>query len=289
MKTSTKPLVLALLVALSAPTLMYSEVASASEWQPVASDRLIKLPANIIEKRVEQDFNASPMAVRLADLESQMTDKTQRIASLQQDTQQLSGEQKVNAQYELVQQKSDYLDLLQESHTLRKQAALQKQQVYQDVLQQYRNEFAASDGSERFKIQQQQQEALSRMERAMAQVDQNLMHNGYDKESPYSDEYASNVTQIDKLKQAIAKHKANASPMLNGAEVSSEEYIRQLLLDASMHQSLLDQEALMLSYMARLVALDAQALEYEIAYGEEGNPSGKPRVAKASKAVSLFL
>ena len=77
--------------------------------------------------------------------------------------------------------------------------------------------------------------------------------------------------------------------MLDGAEVSSEEYIRQLLHNASLHQSLLDQEALMLSYMARLVALDAQALKYQIAYGDKNDTTTSPKVAKASHAVDLFL
>ena len=55
-----------------------------------------------------------------------------------------------------------------------------------------------------------------------------------------------------------------------------------------MHQSLLDQEGLMLSYMARLVALDAQELEYQIAYGDDTN-SRPGRVNKASEAVDMFV
>ena len=271
------------------PALMLlSSFAVASEWQPEASDRLIKLPANIIEKRVEQDFNASPMAKRLADLDSQMSDKTSRIAMLQNDLNSVSGEAKVNIEYELVQQKSDYLDLLQESHDLRKEASVHKQHVYQDILQQFRNQYGKVQNTERLQLQQKQQTALARMEQVMEQVDQNLMHAGFSETSPYADEYAQNVSQITQLKDAIARHKANASPMLNGAEVSSEEYLRQLLLDISMHQSLLDQEGLMLSYMARLVALDAQELEYQIAYGDDGEVSTPRRVNKASDAVDLF-
>jgi hypothetical protein len=76
---------------------------------------------------------------------------------------------------------------------------------------------------------------------------------------------------------------------LHGEQVTSEEYLLQLLHSTSMYQSLLDQEALMLSYMARLVALDAQALEYQMAYNETGAADNKPHVAKASRAVDLFL
>lgn len=269
-------------------SMILSIAAYANQWQPEASETLIKLPANVIEKRVEQNFKASPMARRLADLDSQMSDKTTRIANLQQDMKNASSDAIEDIEYELVQQKSDYLDLLQESHTLRKQAATQKQAVYQDILQQYRQQDGANADSERLVIEQKQQQALLRMEKVMAQVDQNLMHKGVGESSPYADEYATNVAQIEKLKNAIAKHKANASPTLNGSEVSSQEYLRQLLLDASMHQSLLDQEGLMLSYMARLVALDAQALEYKIAYGESEDGQSS-QVNKASPAVDLFV
>ncbi|MFT6269507.1 MAG: hypothetical protein ACJAVV_002333 [Alphaproteobacteria bacterium] len=282
-----KPIAVALVLA------GLSSFAVASDWQPEASERLIQLPANIIEKRVEQNFNASPMASRLADIESQMNDKTTRISALQQDLSNATGETRINIKYEMVQQKSDYLDLLQESHTLRKQASMQKQSVYQDILQKYRSKQSKNQNPERVQLQQKQQNALLRMEKVMAQVDQNLMHVGFNETSPYANEYAVNVAKIDQLKQAIAKHKANASPTLNGAEVSSEEYLRQLLLDVSMHDSLLDQEGLMLSYMARIVALDAQELEYQIAYGEDGSASSSAStngaVAKAATAVDLFL
>lgn len=270
-------------------TVQNSNFSQNSDWRPVASDKLITLPANIIEKRIEQDFSASPMAMRLAELDHLMDTTTTRIGSLQQDLAHAEGKMLEDLQYELVQQKSAYLDVLQESHQLRKNSLMKKQQIYQDVLSQYRSQHASASSSIKVQLKRQQQEAQARMEAVMAQVDQNLMHTGYNTTSPYADEYATNLAQIDQLKDKINQHKANAAPMIDGAQVSSEEYIRQLLHDASMHQSLLDQEGLMLSYMARLVALDAQALEYQMAYGDSDANTVKPQVAKASQAVGLFL
>ena len=59
-----------------------TQVVLASEgrnWDPVASDKLIKLPANIIEKRIQQDFEASPMALHIVELEQQMQDKHSQL------------------------------------------------------------------------------------------------------------------------------------------------------------------------------------------------------------------
>ncbi|WP_299083109.1 hypothetical protein [uncultured Paraglaciecola sp.] len=289
MKHTFQPIALAVLISMSGAVVTGAYANATADWQPVASDRLISMPANIIEKRIEQIFSASPMAMRLSDIDGQMLSTTERIQSLQQDLKNADAADLEDIQYEMVQQKSKYLDLLQESHTLRKQALNKKQGVYQDVLEQLRQQHADVDNNVRVKIQRQQQAALTRMESVMSQVDQNLMHAGYQASSPYAEEYAVNISQIEQLKAKIAQHKANAAPMLDGAEVSSEEYIRQLLHNASLHQSLLDQEALMLSYMARLVALDAQALKYQIAYGDKNDTTTSPKVAKASHAVDLFL
>lgn len=292
MKTPTAFITMAVFGLLASPLMLLSQpvlAQSSGEWQPVASDKLISLPANIIEKRIEQDFSVSPMAMRLAELDGQMENQTVRIQTLKQDLSAVQGAALEDVQYELVQQKSAYLDAQQESHQLRKDSLVKKQQLYQDILTQYRQQHATTGSSIKVQIQQQQKAAQARMEAVMAQVDQNLMHGGYESTSPYSDEYAVNLAQIEQLKNKITQHKANASPTIDGAEVSSEEYIRQLLHDAAMHQSLLDQEALMLSYMARLIALDAQALEYQMAYGIDAKVKVKPQVAKASRAVDLFL
>jgi hypothetical protein len=292
MKTHYHSLTLALIINLASTVFVHSSAALAAtdmDWRPVASDKLITLPANIIEKRIEQDFSTSPMAKRLADLDGQMESVTDRLRTLQQDNASLEGKANEELEYAVVQQKSIYLDLLQESHQLRKTSLIKKQQVYQDVLAKLRQNSNLNSGRVQLKIKGQQKKAQARMEAIMAQVDQNLMHSAYQGSTPYADEYAANLSQIEQLKSKINQHQANAAATLDGEEVSSQEYLRQLLHSASMHQSLLDQEALMLSYMARLVALDAHALEYQMAYNETGAADNKPHVAKASRAVDLFL
>jgi len=282
---SAKTLIIFSLLSLNA-TFTYAQVDAA--WDPVASDKLITLPANIIEKRIEQDFNASPMAMRLAELDTSMQTQSSRLQTLQQDLSQADQQQTAEIQYELVQQKSAYLDSLQESHQLRKDSLVKKQRLYQDILARFRQQHAGTSAV-KMTIQRQQKEAQTRMEAVMSQVDKNLLHSNYNNASPYADEYAANLAQIEQLKTKIGQHRVNAALTIEGAEVSSEEYIRELLHGAAMHQSLLDQEALMLSYMARLVALDAQALEHQLAFSGSDESVSKPQVAKASAAVGLFL
>jgi len=258
-------------------------------WDPVASDKLIKLPANIIEKRIQQDFEASPMALHIIDLEQQMQDKLSQLKSLRELMTDSEGDDLINQRFELVQQKSAYLDLMQQAQNLRQNALSKKQGVYETVLGKLRNKNGRISQSDVFQLKQKQAEARQRMQKVLAQVDNGLMHSGLDQRSPYADEFALNLAKVEDLKNAISEHKANASPTLGDVEVTSEEYVRQLLMQASTEQSLLDQEALMFSYMAKLVALDAQALEYEISYGDENTELTQRNRTKPAEVADLFL
>lgn len=258
-------------------------------WDPVASDKLMKLPANIIEKRIQQDFEASPMAVHLVELEQHMQDKLLQLKSLRELLIDSEGEDLINQRFELVQQKSEYLDLMQEAQGLRQNALAKKQGLYETVLSKLRNKNGRISQGEVYQLKQKQAEARQRMQKVIAQVDKGLMHSGLDQRSPYADEFALNLAKVEALKNAISEHKANASPTLGDVEVTSEEYVRQLLMQASTEQSLLDQEALMFSYMAKLVALDAQALEYEISYGDEDTELTQRNRTKPADVADLFL
>ena len=258
-------------------------------WDPVASDKLIKLPANIIEKRIQQDFEASPMALHIIDLEQQMQNKLSQLKSLRELMTDSEGDDLINQRFELVQQKSAYLDLMQQAQNLRQNALSKKQGVYETVLGKLRNKNGRISQSDVFQLKQKQAEARQRMQKVLAQVDNGLMHSGLDQRSPYADEFALNLAKVEDLKNAISEHKANASPTLGDVEVTSEEYVRQLLMQASTEQSLLDQEALMFSYMAKLVALDAQALEYEISYGDENTELTQRNRTKPAEVADLFL
>lgn len=259
-----------------------------SEWKPVASDKLIKLPANIIEKRIQKDFKASAMATRMTELDVEMQENVAVIKSIIQVMPELEGEVAQNQRFELLQYKSEYLDSLQESHHLHQSALEKKQTLYKNVLDKLRLQSGKMSNNESYQIQQAQIAARQRMEKVIEQVDQSLMHLGVEKASPYTNEYSKNLNQIQNLKMAINRHQANQSPKMNGVDITSEEYLRQLLMSVSTEQSLLDQEALMLSYMAKLVALDAQALEYEVAYGDEKSAEMISEASKPSTVTTLF-
>jgi hypothetical protein len=286
---NTRIIMSSLILAMSIGCTHFVLASEGRNWDPVASDKLIKLPANIIEKRIQQDFEASPMALHLVELEQHMQDKLSQLKSLGELIVDSEGDDLIKQRFELVQQKSEYLDLMQEAQGLRQNALAKKQQLYETVLGKLRNKNGRISKDEVYQLKQKQAQALERMQNVMAQVDSSMMHKGLDQRSPYADEFAINLAKVEALKNAISEHKANASPTLGDVEVTSEEYVRQLLMQASTEQSLLDQEALMFSYMAKLVALDAQALEYEISYGDEDTQLTQRNRTKPADVADLFL
>ncbi|MFQ3192907.1 MAG: hypothetical protein ACI936_004061, partial [Paraglaciecola sp.] len=135
----TRIIMSSLILAMSLSCTHFGLASEGRNWDPVASDKLIKLPANIIEKRIQQDFEASPMALHIVELEQHMQDKLSQLKSLRELMADSEGEDLINQRFELVQQKSEYLDLMQEAQGLRQNALAKKQGLYQTVLGKLRN------------------------------------------------------------------------------------------------------------------------------------------------------
>ena len=262
----------------------------ATNWEPIAAESLIQLPANLIEKRIQQDFNLSPTASRINEIEVELVNQGSAIKAMQATIEGSDDNQMIDEKVELVKLKSAFLDDMQEGQTLRQESLDKKIDLYQQVLEQFFNRQKQNNDSVTFKMKKQQQLAKERMQNVMAQVDESFTRDGISSSTPYADEFAKNLAKIEQLKTAIQEHRANVSPMVDGVEVSSQEYVRHLLIQAASEQSLLDQEALMLSYMSRLVALDAQALEYAINIDaeEQGGVSQNSATTPAT-SVELFL
>lgn len=262
---------------------------SLQQWQPVSAESLIELPANLIEKRIQQDFRMSPMATELLQMDKKISNKSQQIAALQSLLEEAGETEMIDERVDLIQLKSSFLDLMQAGQKLRQSQLENKISVYQAVLFKLNSRSQAVADSQAFQLHLSQKEARQRMDKVMAQVDQTLLQDGFNKQSPYAQEFASNLAKIEQLKEAISAHESNLAAMVDGVEVSTQEYIRQLLMQSSSEQSLLDQEALMLSYMAKIVALDAQSLEFSISEMQEQQALSSSPMTTPANSVALFL
>jgi hypothetical protein len=270
-------------------SLVNNQAEAQENWQPISADSLVELPANLIEKRIQQDFRMSPMATELLEIEQGIAAKSQQIQAIKTLIAQSESTEMIDEKVDLIQLKSGFLDLMQAGQVLRQKQLQDKMDVYQQVLAKLYSQSNQEVNSKAYQLRLSQQEARSRMEKVMQQVDDVLLQDGYNKLSPYATEFAANLDKIDQLKEAISAHKANLAATVDGVEVSTQEYMRQLLMQSSSEQSLLDQEALMLSYMAKIVALDAQSLEFAISETQELDALNAGSLTTPANSVSLFL
>ncbi len=259
-----------------------------ADWQPTSSEKLIKLPAQYMDKSLQQSFRESALATSINAAQVQLGIEVQRMQDLRSAVNSASGDEKVSLQHQLLESKSAYLELMQEKLQMDQQALEAKNKVYEQVMNDLRREKRKSKDPVVADTRAMQQAARQRLEQSVAQVDLMMTDTTFGEASEYRSHYAENLNKIEELKAAIRSHVANEAPAIDGLEVSREEYVRHLLANIQAEQALVDQEELMLTYMAKLVALDAQALEQTLIYDDQGfDQSADP--ARPVLAADLFL
>lgn len=279
-----------------------SSVQANSQWQPVASDTLIKLPANIIQQRVQSDFSASPLAQRLSDVEQALSDNVNQIKSLQGLQNQASADELTDISFDIIDKKSNYLGLLKESHELRQQALDKRQALYENILSKINNQDSGNRSDNSYQLNQAKKLAKARMIKSAQAVEDSLnlyKHQGNfdggfmsleNKEVSYQNSYQGNLNKITQLKESLVKHRFNKKPEIDGVAVSDKEYIRSLLMKLATERSLLSQENTMLAYMTKLVALDAESLTAQLSKNTDITGSNeKVNVSRANQVTDLFI
>ena len=107
-------------------------------------------------------------------------------------------------------------------------------------------------------------------------------------DSRYSREYGKNLTAMETLIRAIDDHPMNAQPVISGQVVTKGDYVRQLIADTDAEIALIQQEEMILGYMAKLIALDATKLSENVADAERIDSDITDRTSLTS-AVDLFI
>lgn len=253
---------------------MYSPSVTALEeqsWQPISSEQLVRLPVAYMDKYVERDFRDSALFAGIVELDKQVEQQLQHMHSLGETIKSASGEPKVELRHQLLVAKSEFIDMIGQKQDLEREALETRIGVYNHILGRIKDEkrLARDPGSQTLIASQQQ--ARKRMQHATAMVDGILATSSDVAKTRYAEEYMDNLNRIEDLKTAIAKHAANTDPAIEGKTLTREQYIWHLMTKAEGQLAILDQERLMLTYMSRLVALDAHALEQEILFEQDSS------------------
>ena len=79
----------------------------AATWRPVASEKLVKLPANYLKKSLDHDFSKSALAAAISDADAELSLKGQTLGDLRAAIEQSGGELAVELRHQLLTQKRD--------------------------------------------------------------------------------------------------------------------------------------------------------------------------------------
>lgn len=259
-----------------------------TEWRPVASERLIRLPAGYLERAIERDFQESPLAVALGEAGRALADKSAGLGQLQAAADAATGPDRETLRQRFLEEKQSYLQLMGRRHDLERERLKTQHALYARLLGRIEREGTVGDDPAAAKLAENRQAAQKRFEASVEKVDMKLFADGAAAESRYGSEYRRHARAIDQLVAAINTHPMTQAPEVDGRSVDKREFLRHLATRAEADLALLDQQDLVLAYMAKLVALDAIAMADEVSDREARNTS-RPETRDVSAAVGFFV
>ena len=280
-------LAMTLALAIAAPGQAAGKMADLPGWQPVASEKLIKLPANYLKKSLDHDFAQSALATAIQDADGAVDLKGQTLEDLRKAIEQADGELQVELRHQFLAQKREFINLMNRKAELRRHHMETKQRILEGLLKQMGQEKRAMTPA-RVQLVAQQQQARERFEGTLVKVDLAVLAAPTVPESKYAQKYAANMSAVETLVAAIRRHPMNSQSQEAGGPTSKADFIRQMLADTQAGMAILEQEHNILGYMAKLVALDAMALSEQVMDTELSN-NDIPRTAEPAAAVKFFV
>ncbi len=257
-------------------------------WRPAASERLVRLPTGYLERAVERDFQDSPLAAALQETARALADRDAGLGELQAAIDVATSDDREALRQRFLEEKQAYLLLMGRRHDLERDRLKAELGLYTRLLDRAGREAVSNDDPAAARLAANRLQSQRRFEGAAAKVDTALFGDPAAAESRYGAEYRRHAAALDRLVAAINAHPVNRTPEIDGRGVDRPAFLRHLAARAEADLALLDQQDLVLAYMAKLLALDAMAMADEIA-DREAAAAGRPETRDVSAAIGFFV
>ncbi|ABK42709.1 hypothetical protein Mmc1_0182 [Magnetococcus marinus MC-1] len=287
-----KPVTLGTLL-LMAALMGHAQAASdqdTAQWRPQISEKLIRLPPNMMNNALERDYADSGLAMAISDVGAQVGLKRQTLTDLKQAVQKADGDLKVEMQHQYLAEKRQFVTLMQQHLDLRKKRQQIKLDTYQRLMQQLRTA-KESTPKEVTELQTKQENLQKRFERSVSKVDMKIFGtpDGESMPSRYNTVYQANQQAMHKLLAALEAHPMNRELDNHALEPESkQDFLRNLMVESEKEMALVSQERTILGYMAKMVALDALSLSEKV-QDPDLLDSDVPADAQITTSVDLFV
>ncbi|MCG8490229.1 MAG: hypothetical protein MI743_01330 [Sneathiellales bacterium] len=263
---------IALVLLGSVSVTLVPQPAEAAKWTPRASEKLIKLPGDHLRRAVENDFRKSELASAISQADEKVGYKKSTLEDLKAALNKNAGaddEVQMDLEYQLIGEKQAYLSLARERQQLKRKKAKTRIRLYEKLLAKMTRK-EASMSPQKAQLVEQQKQAQNRFQGSLGKIDTELMQSSVTSQSRYATEYAQNMAAIENLVAAINNHPMNQAPTVDGVQVTQADFVRNMIAQNQAEIALIDQEDMVLGYMAKLVSLDALALAENISVAENG-------------------
>ena len=232
-------------------------------WQPQISEKVLVLPQKQLERAIQRDFAASPLANDMMNVDQQIASEVTNIHSLSENQHLYEGEAAIEVKHQVLAAKRAYIGLMGEQIGMKRKKLETKLRLYQHLTRTARR----NDGNlaEQREITAAIDAAQQRAGAVESELREELFYSTNLPESKFSGDYAANRQAIESLRSAIANHPLNKKDGGIDAPRNKIEELQQLAMGVEAQLAILDMEDEVLGYMAKLLSLDAMAFAEEVA------------------------
>ena len=232
-------------------------------WQPQISEKVLVLPQKQLERAIQRDFAASPLANDMMNVDQQIASEVTNIHSLSENQHLYEGEAAIEVKHQVLAAKRAYIGLMGEQISMKRKKLETKLRLYQNLTRTARR----NDGNlaERRGITAAIDAAQQRAGAVESELREELFYSTNLPESKFSGDYAANRQAIESLRSAIANHPLNKKDGGIDAPRNKIEELQQLAMGVEAQLAILDMEDEVLGHMAKLLSLDAMAFAEEVA------------------------
>ena len=282
-----------IMVAMTGISLTLSGQALASSppgWQPQISEKVLVLPQNQLERAIQRDFAASPLANDMMNVDQQIASEVTNIHSLSENQHLYEGEAAIEVKHQVLAAKRAYIGLMGEQIGMKRKKLQTQLRLYGHLTRTARSN--DSKLAERREITAAIDAAQQRAGVIESELREELFYSTNLPETKFGEDYAANRQAIESLRSAIANHPLNTADGGSDAPRNKIEELQRLTMSVEAQLAILDMEDEVLGHMAKLLSLDAMAFAEEvaeIAYVTNEEAPTEAKFRSPAAGVKLFV
>ena len=259
-------------------------------WQPQISEKILVLPQKQLERAIQRDFAASPLASDMMNVDQQIASEVTNIQSLSENQHLYEGDAAIEVKHQVLAAKRTYIGLMGEQIGMKRKKLQTKLRLYHYLARTaLRNDSNLADQRE---ITTAIDAAQQRAGAVESELREELFYSTNLPESKFGEDYAANRQAIESLQSAIANHPLNQADGGIDAPRNKIEELQRLAISIEARLAILEIEDEVLGHMAKLLSLDAMAFAEEvaeIAYLANDEAPNNAEFRSPAAGVKLFV